>query len=109
MSLRHYPHRLLVAATLSRLLVLGLCGTLAVYLSGEQARTAEVLGENIGSRRAASNLEEAVTALLALHRRGAKDVAPLHERVETHLTEIEQFADKEQEREYARKVRSEER
>src|ERR687887_216573 len=53
MSLRRYPARLLVAAALSSLLILGLSGSLAVYLEREQARTAEVHGEDIGSRRAA--------------------------------------------------------
>ena len=97
MSLSLYPRRFFFFSALSSLVALIVCVTLAVSLAREQARTADVLGENIGSRRAAANLEEAVSDLLALHQRNAKDVEAIHERVEQHLIEIEQLADKEEE------------
>ncbi|WP_020468945.1 sensor histidine kinase [Zavarzinella formosa] len=98
MSLKLYPRRLLFFTTLFSGLALAVCGTLAVSLAREQSHTADVLGENIGSRRAAANLEEAVRDLLALHQRKAKDVEAIHERVEQHLIEIEELADKTEER-----------
>src|SRR5262245_27487667 len=104
MTLRKYPTRLLVAATLSSLLLLGSCGTVAVYLSREAARTADVLGEDIDSRRAAADLEEILSALVAKHRRGVEDPAPLHARIEDDLAEIDRYANKDEEREYARVI-----
>src|SRR5690242_9035054 len=56
MTLRHYPNRFLIASALSSLLLLGLCGSVAVYLNWEQSRTADALGEDLGSRRAAADL-----------------------------------------------------
>jgi two-component system, NtrC family, sensor histidine kinase HydH len=104
MSLRTYPFRFLVFTVLSSLLVGTLCGGLAVYLNHQQAQTAGVLEENIGSRRAAANLEETLTALIALHRKGTKHVEPLQERAEEHLQEIERYVDKDRERELARQI-----
>lgn len=97
LSLTLYPRRFFFFTTLSGMVALVVCGTLAVSLAREQARTADVLGENIGSRRAAANLEESISDLLALHQRHAKDVEALHERVEEHLREIESLADKSEE------------
>ncbi len=104
MSLRHYPARLLLLSSLSSLLLLGLCGTLAVYLAREQTRTAAVLGEDIGSRGAAINLEVTLSNLATLHDRNSQDVEALHEQVRTDLTEIERFADKPEEQVLARQV-----
>jgi two-component system sensor histidine kinase HydH len=104
MSLRTYPFRFLCFTVLSSLLVGALCGSLAVYLNHQQAQTAGVLEENIGSRRAAANLEETLTALIALHRKGTKHVEPLQERAEEHLAEIERYVDKDRERELARQI-----
>lgn len=104
MSLRNYPTRFLVTAAASSLLLLGSSVVVAVYLNREQARTAQVLGENIGSRRAATNLEETLTDLIALHRRGTEAVEPLHDRVRIHLAEIKQFADKPEELKIANDV-----
>src|SRR5690242_16150492 len=94
MALHDYPARILWASVLASLLVLGLCGTVAVLLTSEQSRTADVLEENIGSRRAAASLEEVLAALADLHQRGLDAVAPLHERAEGHLTDAERYADK---------------
>jgi two-component system sensor histidine kinase HydH len=64
-----------------------------------------VLNENIGSRRAAADLRETLTDLVALHKRGVTDLEPLHERVQTHLGEIEKLADKSAEKALAERVR----
>jgi len=104
MALRKYPTRLLLVAVLSSLLILALCGTVAVYLLQEQSRTAAVLGEDIDSRREAADLEETLTNLIALHQRGVTGVEPLHARIEAHLRNIDRYANKEQEREFERDV-----
>ncbi|MDB5308085.1 MAG: kinA 2 [Gemmataceae bacterium] len=104
MSLRTYPAQLLVVTAASSCLLLASTAVVAVHLNLERARTAEVLRENIGSRRAAAVLEETLIDLLALESRGVDDVTPLHERVAAHLAEIERFADKQAERDLARRV-----
>jgi len=104
MGLRNYPFRILLTTTLTSLLLLALCGGVAVYLYSQQSATAEVLGEDISSRRAASALEEPLESLAAFHREGVVDVAPLHEQVEKHLTEIDSLANKPEERELARQL-----
>ena len=104
MSLRTYPGRLLAGTVSASALVLLLCGTLAVYLEREQDRTASVLSENIGSRVAAANAEETLNDLIALQRQGAKEVAPVHDRIAGHLAEIEALADKEPERVLSRRA-----
>lgn len=104
MSLRHYPARFLVVTAGSSFLLLALTVGIGVYLNAERARTAAELGENIGSRRAAAALEETLTDLLALRTRGGRQVSPLHERVTLHLEAIRQFADKEEERGFARGI-----
>jgi len=52
-----------------------------VYFYLQQTRSAEVLGENIGSRGAAVNLENTLIDLLALHNRGVKEVEPVQEKL----------------------------
>lgn len=70
-----------------------------MLLIQEQTRTADVLEENIGSHRAASNLEIIFATLAVLHQEGVKDVAPLHEQAMEQIASIERFADKDRERE----------
>jgi len=104
MSLRTYPGRFLAGTASASALVLVLCGSVAVYLDNEQARTASVLSENIGSRVAAANSEESLSDLIALHRQGAQHVEPVHERIAGHLSQIQALADKEQERILSRRA-----
>jgi two-component system, NtrC family, sensor histidine kinase HydH len=104
MALRNYPFRILLTTTLTSLLLLALCGGVAVYLYSQQSATAEVLGEDISSRRAAAALEEPLESLAAFHREGVVDVAPLHDQVEKHLAEIDSLANKPEERELARQL-----
>src|SRR5262245_55124366 len=104
MSLRTYPGRFLAGTASASALVLLLCGSLAVYLDSEQARTASVLSENIGSRIAAANAEESLNDLIALHRQGATHVEPVQERIAGHLAEINALADKDRERVLARRA-----
>ncbi|MBN9120025.1 MAG: histidine kinase [Planctomycetes bacterium] len=104
MSLHTYPHRLLLVTGTSSALLLALSIGVAAYLNGQQAQTAHVLNENIGSRRAAAELRETLTDLVALHQRGVADVEPLHERVQIHLDEIARLADKSAERALVQRV-----
>src|SRR5262245_49598748 len=104
MPLRTYPLRILLSAVGTSVVVLAVAATLAVYLNRVQGQTADILGENIGSRRAAADLEETRTDLVALHRKNAGDVEPLQDRVQEHLAEIERFSDKEQEKEFSRRL-----
>lgn len=104
MALHTYPARVLSVSALFSLLVLGLCGTVAYWLYREQSRAAEVLGENIGSRGAAVNLESTLTNLITLHKARAKHLSGLHEEVKRYLDDINAYADKEQERVFAAQI-----
>lgn len=104
MSIHYYPSRLLRFALGSSLILLVLCGTLAIYFYLQQTRTAEVLGENIGSRGAAVNLENTLNDLLALHDRGVKEVEAVQDKAFQHLQVIEQFVDKPQEQVLAKRL-----
>lgn len=104
MTLRNYPTRLLVWASLSSLLILALCGVLAANLIREQSRAADTLGEDIVSKRAAADLEESLTNLADLLQQGATRVEALHARIELHLRDITRLANKDEEAELARAV-----
>ncbi|QJX00823.1 sensor histidine kinase [Frigoriglobus tundricola] len=107
MSLHNYPSRLLLATGASSALLLILSVAVAGYLNSQQVRTADVLNENIGSRRAAADLRETLTELVALHtshKRGLTDLNRLHERALEHLAEIERLADKSNEKDLAERV-----
>src|SRR5436305_15187399 len=80
-------------------LLLVLCTAFAVYLYSQQTATAEALGENIGSRQAAGDLEQSLSDLAALHRNGVPNVEPLHRQVEDQLDKVRELADKPRERE----------
>src|SRR5690349_8853437 len=96
--------RIMGPTALTSLLLLALCAFVSVYLYRQQTVSAEELGENIGSRRAASNLEETLRDLAAYHRRGNVHVEPLHEQIDRLLAEIEKYADKPQEQDLAARL-----
>jgi two-component system sensor histidine kinase HydH len=105
MSLHSYPARLLVVTGVASALLLATSVGIAAYLNSQQVQTAEDLIENIGSRRAAADLRETLTDLVALHERGVTGLEPLQERVRGHhLPEIERLADKRREKELAKQV-----
>ncbi len=105
MSLRDSPHRIWLITTSTSLVVLLISGILVSYFSSQQNRTADILGENIGSRKAAGRLEATLTNLIALHRSGAKLLGALDKQVENDLAEIERFADKDREYELVSQIR----
>lgn len=106
MTLRYYPSHLFYFTLGVSLIVLVFCFSLAAYLYSQQSHSAEVLGENIGSRGAALNLEVTLNDLLALHQRGADQVDPLWEKVQQFQKEIEEYADKPEEQKIALQLRS---
>jgi len=105
MALRGYPQQILLTTSLTSLLLLAL-GTSVAWLlyqeqsakAREQSAKARELEENIGSQRAAVDLEDTVAKLIKKHQEGDRNVEPLHKDIETHLQEIDHFADKEPER-----------
>ncbi|HEV3146859.1 MAG TPA: ATP-binding protein [Gemmataceae bacterium] len=98
MPLQTYPLRILLLAVSTSVLVLAVAVGLAVYLNQLQDETEVARQENNDSWHAAVNLEETLYHLIALHRRNVREVEPLHERVQEHLTEIESLADKPEEK-----------
>ncbi len=97
--------RILAPTALTSLLLLAVCAAASVYLYRQQTGTAEELDENIGSRQAASNLEETLQDLAAYHRKGDEHVGPLQEKIVQRLQEIERFADKPEEKKLADQLR----
>jgi signal transduction histidine kinase len=91
---------------LTSLLLLALSGAGAVVLYQQQSGTADVLGNDIDSRRAAADLEPTLADLAALHRGGSDEVAPLHRRVKEHLDTIARLVDKDEERRLADALRA---
>src|SRR5439155_14872408 len=90
---------------LSSLSLLVLCASMAIFLYRMQTDTADVLGENIGSRQAASDLTDSLTQLVAKLRQGNGPVERLHEQIETDLKAITYYADKPAEQDLAKKLR----
>jgi C4-dicarboxylate-specific signal transduction histidine kinase len=85
--------------TLLALCLFTLCVVVAVSLFRQQATLAEVFKENVGSRRAAVELEECLTDLIALEQEHVESVAVLHKRVRKHLNTIAEVADQPNEKE----------
>jgi C4-dicarboxylate-specific signal transduction histidine kinase len=77
--------------------LIALCSFIAVFLLRQQSGVAEVMGENIRSRRAAADLEESLIDLIGLLKDRVEGVAVLHERIEKHLDRIRRYADHEEE------------
>jgi len=107
MALRTYPQRILLTSAGTSALVLAGAVAFAIYLSGLQSQTEFVLNENIGSRRAAADLIKTLEKLIELHRRhtDASAIGPLHVEVRKNIAEIEGFADKQEERFAAARIK----
>jgi len=63
MSIRSYPARLLLLTTILIALTILFCVLIATRLNTAQSSTAEILRENIGSRREADSFKESLTLL----------------------------------------------
>lgn len=69
----------------------------AVSLFHQQSTLAEVLRENVESRRAAVELEECLADIVALENAHIEQVAPLHDRVARHLRSLREVANEHEE------------
>lgn len=96
--------RLVWPVALISLFLLGLCTALAVALFRQQSRLADVQGENISSLRAAADLEESLTDLIALLQVRVEGAVALHGRIEAHLDAIREYADQDKERDLSAKL-----
>lgn len=74
-----------------------LCVFTAVSLFHQHAKIAGVFQENVTSRRAAVELEECLTDLIALEHAHVETVGPLHTRARTHLVAVAAAADEPEE------------
>jgi two-component system sensor histidine kinase HydH len=86
------------------LLLLGFCTATAVYLYRQQATAAQILEENVVSRKIDHDLETAVAALIAVHRDGSDQVDALHERIQALLAQAQALAATEEERSLVRQL-----
>ncbi|MFO0969207.1 MAG: ATP-binding protein [Gemmataceae bacterium] len=93
-----FPSWIFRLATLLSLSLLGLCIVGAVYLYRQQADTAESLGENIGSRRVARNLQVDLGTLVDAVRRRPEQVAEVDRKLERLIAQAQDLADKDEER-----------
>jgi C4-dicarboxylate-specific signal transduction histidine kinase len=75
------------------LLLLGLCIAAAAYLYRQQANTAEILAENVVTRKIDRNLEGTAEALLRAHRGGSDRVDDLQQGFQERLAEARQTVD----------------
>ena len=78
-------------------ILLGLCTATAVYLYRQQATTAQILDENVVSRKIDHELETAMNDLIAVHRDGSDQVEALHERILVLLAHAQEVAATEEE------------
>jgi signal transduction histidine kinase len=94
-----YHIRYLLPVVLSGLVSFALCAVVAVYLFQEQESSAEALGENIASHRAAAALEESLAALLSVVENRPEGVPVLNERAAEHIAKAREYADQPAEQE----------
>lgn len=76
-----------------------LCAVTAMSLLNQQAALSQVLRENVESRRAAVELEECLTDLIALEHDRVETVAVLHTRARLLMANVRANADQSEERE----------
>ena len=75
-----------------------LCVFTAVSLFRQHATVAGVFRENVASRRAAVEMEECLSDLIAMEYARVEMVGPLHDRARAHLASVKEYADEPEER-----------
>jgi len=95
---RNLPLRVAGPTVFVSLLLLGLCIATAAHLYRQQATTAQILEENIVSRKIDHDLETAVDDLIAGHRDRSDQVDALHDRIRALLAQARELAAEEEER-----------
>ncbi len=88
-----FRFRYLAPVAIITLCLVTLCAVTALSLLREHAGIADVLRENLSSRRAAVELEECLQDLIALEDDHVEKVAVLHDRVRSHLRTMKSIAD----------------
>lgn len=91
--------RFLGPVILIDLCLITLCAVTAMSLLNQQAALSQVLRENVESRRAAVELEECLTDLIALEHDRVETVSVLHTRVRMLMGNVRAAADQPEERE----------
>src|SRR5215472_3641931 len=101
---RNLPLRVAGPTVFVSLLLLGLCTATAVYLYRQQATTAQILEENVVSRKIDHDLETAVGDLIAVHPDGSNQVIALHGRIRALLAQVRELTAGEEERSLVRQL-----
>ncbi len=78
-----------------------LCAFTALSLFAQQAAVTRILRENVESRRAAVELEECISDLIALENDRVETVAVLHDRAAAHVKTVRGVADQPEEQQLA--------
>jgi len=91
--------RYLLPVVLSGLFSFSLCAVVAVFLFREQSSSAEALGENIASHRAAAALEESLAALVSVVQTRPEGVPALNDRAAQPIAWARSYADQPAEQE----------
>ena len=81
-----------------------LCVFTAMSLFHQQATLAQVFRENVASRRAAVELEECLTDLIALENAHVEAVTPLHDRAAKHIKAVREVSDEPEEERLATRI-----
>ncbi|MBA4188200.1 MAG: hypothetical protein C0467_09315 [Planctomycetaceae bacterium] len=98
--------RLLWPAVLVTVCLVTLCVFTAVSLFHQQATVARVFRENVESRRAAVELEECLSALVALENARVETVGELHKRASLHLSTVDEVSDEPEELRLAKQMKT---
>jgi two-component system sensor histidine kinase HydH len=89
------------AVCLATVCLVGLCIFTAASLFREQAKIANVLRENVASRRAAVEMEECLNNVISLEGKRIEELAPLHDRLRVHVAEMRRVSDEPEEQRLA--------
>ena len=89
---------------LATITLVSLCVFTAVSLFRQQATIATVFRENITARRAAVEMEECLSDLIALVNEQVETVSPLHTRARAHLGTIQKIAAEPEEQKLAERM-----
>src|SRR5712672_3497564 len=92
------------AVTLASICLVVLCVLTAVSLFHQQATIANVLRENVASRRAAVEMEECLNNVITLEHKRIEEVSPLHDRLRVHLAAIRLVSDEPEEQRLANQI-----
>jgi two-component system sensor histidine kinase HydH len=95
------PSRIAGLTAFLSLLLFGVCAVTAGYLYWQLRSTGRNLSEDVGSRKAAHDLETTLENLAGLLKGGSKQVDALDERIAGLLDQVTYYADKEEEKRLA--------